>query len=190
MSLRQKIAIYTVALVVTAVWSSFIFKVAISSLPHGAFHESQVAAFNLKNVMPQGWGFFTRNPREDNYFVFRLSPDGKQTPVLTYSNSLNNMFGIKRTSRIQSMEMGAIVQRLKEYDWFDCPLGNNLCQDDIAALCPTPVLNTCPKPTLCGELFITLKEVVPWAWGSDYSTLDMPAKTIKINAICFSPALP
>lgn len=171
-------------------WSILIFKVTVAAMPYSPFSGSQIDTYNFRNMMPQGWGFFTRNPREENYFIYQKDTLGNYALSVNSNNGLKNLFGIKRTSRIQSMEIGVLIQRLEKYDWISCPEGNNKCAAQIDTLSPIAVLNTTTSPTLCGELMLTQKQTVPWAWGKHYYEIDMPAKTIKINSICFNQTVP
>ena len=172
-------------------WCFIIFKVVVSSMPYNAFSGSQIEAYNFRNVLPEGWGFFTRNPREDNYYIYKKDIKGHYTvPAIYANNNFKNGFGVKRTSRIQSMELGVLIQRAEKYPWADCPNGNSTCSAKIDTLTSIPILNTTAQPTLCGEFLLTQKETVPWAWGKSYFDIDMPAKTIKINSICYTLSNP
>lgn len=190
MKTSEKATLSIFAGLISMCWLILIFKVSIASIPYNPYSGSQINTYNFRNMLPQGWGFFTRNPREDNYFIYQKDTLGSYTQSVNPNNNSGNFFGIKRTSRIQSMEVGVLIQRLEKYSWLNCPEGSKKCIEQVDTLNPIPVLNTTISPTLCGEFILTQKQTTPWAWGKHYHEIDMPAKTIKINSICYNQATP
>ena len=50
----------------------------------------------IKFFLPQGWGFFTRNPREDKYVLYQVSKNNTLELVTFKSTSSQNLFGLSR----------------------------------------------------------------------------------------------
>jgi len=67
------------------------------------------------NFFPEGWGFFTRNPREKQSVLFKKKK--KTYELITYKNSsFANWWGFSKKSRRISLEKDRLVGRLLEKD--------------------------------------------------------------------------
>jgi antimicrobial peptide system SdpA family protein len=135
--------------------------------------------------MPQGWKFFTRNPREEDLGAFTRAEDGRWVSALRGSNaSARNLFGLSRATRAQGIELGLIttaVGQIKDA-WQPCRDRLEVCVEQSRLV--GEVRNITPNPTLCGEVGLTLQEPVPWAWSRSKRKVTMPSKAVRVNVIC------
>lgn len=179
---NNHIKIGIVALLIASCWAYLIFQLAVHTLPHGALTGSRLKSANLGAIMPQGWAFFTRNPREENYFIYQ-KVEGKYQQVIQSNCSRSNLFGTARKSRVQSVELGDILAKVDGHEWLSCPegIGQSRAVDTLTEVL---VLNRVETPTICGLYYIEKKEPVPWAWGKYYKEIAMPSSVIKIHTIC------
>jgi len=134
--------------------------------------------------LPEGWKFFTRSPREDVISAFVRAPDGHWTSALNGPNaSSSNLFGIKRATRAQGIELGILQVAVSRLPWSTCKEELEFCVED-APLVPVAIHNVTPEPTLCGEVGLVLQPPVPWAWSHSRKKITMPSKAIRINVKC------
>jgi antimicrobial peptide system SdpA family protein len=137
----------------------------------------------LQAVVPEGWGFFTRDPREARLLPFR-NEAGTWRPALEGPNGEAwNAFGMNRAARAQGVEMGLIEFAIPTDAWKDCNAEIATCLDPLPVA--AQILNPTPGPTLCGEVTFAHRDPVPWAWAA--STPDetsMPSKVVKVNVKC------
>jgi antimicrobial peptide system SdpA family protein len=136
-------------------------------------------------VLPEGWAFFTRNPREERTIPYLRSADGRWISAI--ANRLadpENLFGFSRAPRGQSVEMGLLTTQLAGRTWIAC--------DNLAAECleSAPIAgeiqNPTPGATLCGTVGFVAQPPLPWAWWRSPRSqpIRMPARTMKVTVQC------
>jgi antimicrobial peptide system SdpA family protein len=133
--------------------------------------------------LPEGWAFFTRNPREDRYIVYRLATGGSWIDTnLGPHNRPRNAFGLNRKSRAQGVEIGLLLVSIHDDEWLACRKSPAIC------LATTPVSkdfkDISPIPTLCGEIGVVMQPPVPWAWSSLPRPVTMPSKVVRVRVHC------
>jgi len=148
--------------------------------------ENQVS---MLSWVPEGWAFFTRDPREEGMFVYSRREDGSWRSVVEAPLSAwGNAFGFDRGPRRQGVEMGLLAATLPIEGWTPC-VSTELprCLEDAA---PTLTFaNPSPAPTLCGELAVVRRKPVPFAWvvgkrRDDLSGFRVPNNFIRVQATC------
>lgn len=168
--------------ILSVFWASLLFKITVSNMPHNPLSSSKATALNMNLILPQGWAFFTKSPREAGILAYQKENDRLVCANMRNSGS-ENLFGLSRRARVQGVELGAILAKLKGEKWFECKDGlknaNHL--DTIPSIV---VLNTAASPTFDGEYVLEEKKIVPWAWSQSANEINMPSKIIKINVIC------
>lgn len=72
---------------------------------------------NITFLLPQGWAFFTKNPKEALVEIYRLK--GKnQLELVTYNNaSAANLFGFSRRSRAVSYQLSGVIGSVPRQAW-------------------------------------------------------------------------
>lgn len=135
--------------------------------------------------MPQGWKFFTRDPREEEISVFVRDAEGRWVSGLRGANaSPRNFFGLSRATRAQGIELGLLTTAagtIKDA-WQPCRDRLEACVERSQLV--GEVTNITPDPTLCGEVGLTLQEPVPWNWSRSKRKVTMPSKAMRVNVIC------
>jgi antimicrobial peptide system SdpA family protein len=138
----------------------------------------------MQGLLPQGWKFFTRNPREDVQFIFKRDENRSWKPVTYGVNSLpSNAFGINRRNRAQGVEIGRLLQSVPKAFWVPAQ-GDPLESLEMSEILTT-VRNETPHPTICGTIGIVLQPALPWAWFATGTKAQMPSKVLKIEVRCF-----
>ena len=163
-------------------WGVSIVFIALGSLPYNPLSLSNKNRLKITSVIPEGWAFFTRNPREANVFLYRKQ-ENKIVSVDVANSSPSMFWGLKRNVRAQGVELEIIFNSINDTNWLKCNDDINKCLnwDTIPAI---QVQNTTLIHSLCGELFLQKKEPVPWAWSKSREDIHMPAQVIKLNVIC------
>jgi len=154
-----------------------------SAMPHNPITLPGDDIINAKFFMPQGWKFFTRNPREDDTFIFQKDASGKWVDASIGTNgSPRNLFGLMRATRAQSIEMGRLLSFSKIDEFSKCKgrvevCIENLKQEDV-------ITNDSPFPTICGETAFVFQPPVPWAWSRAKKKVVMDSKIWKVGVLC------
>lgn len=83
-------------------------------------------------LLPEGWSFFTRNPREEWLFAYTLK-NAKVEPILFKGSSSKNLFGFSKEFRIRNMEIHTILEKanVPENQWYICKDGFLNCHSEI-----------------------------------------------------------
>lgn len=168
-------------------WIALFIYVLVASLP---FNPARVGLVSTKDLqfsrimLPEGFGFFTRNAREP-YVLLYEQVDEELECISVRNSSYLNMFGLLRKSRALYIEAGAIFSSLPDSLWTRT-VGIPINKFDLFELQPYSVQNLAPTPILCGEYLLRQVEPVPWAWAStfDENGSGMPSEVIRVNIIC------
>ncbi len=149
----------------------------LSSLEYNPLSISYKESKLVFTLMPQGWGFFTRNPRELQTLIYQKV--GQNFELVNKSGSEPEyLFGLSRTSRRKNIEFGQIFSKIPDSLWIDCP------SKRILECNPEKVhhfKNQYTNPVCLGEFLLISKEPIPWAWSKSYYDIDMPFKFCKIH---------
>lgn len=112
----------------------------------------------VKNLIPQGWGFFTKDPKEPNFYLYKVDREVSEVNLMNFS--FKYYFGLSREPRIISTEIALIANKLGVKDWH-----KNITMDSLLKLTP-PIfmkndsINALPP----GKYIIEIKEIVPIEW--------------------------
>ncbi|MBX4163797.1 SdpA family antimicrobial peptide system protein [Priestia megaterium] len=162
-------------------WITFIFVTIIVALPTNPLSLNVDKQRLIQQTYPQGWGFFSANPREESLNIYDLETDKQATNWP--NNKISNLFGLYRYGRSQGIELGHLTAQVPNSStWSTCEKGLNGCPklDDQEFT----IHNESPNPTLCGEFAIVKEKPVPWAWAKYEGEHVRVSKMIKVSAIC------
>jgi len=137
----------------------------------------------LQAIVPQGWGFFTRDPREPRLIPLVRAAGSWQVASEGPNGEPWNAFGLNRAARAQGVEVGLLETAIPAEAWKDCETEVAACLERMPAT--LQLSNPTPRPTLCGEVGFARRESVPWAWAA--STPDetsMPSKVVRVRVTC------
>ena len=134
-------------------------------------------------ILPQGWKFFTRDPREEALRPYRpVAGDSAWTSASEMHHSRPAAaFGLRRDARAQGIEMGLLLYGLPAQMWSGCDDAVETCL--TAAPVATTLTNESPAPSLCGTIGFVLQKPVPWAWASP-AAVHMPSRVLKVVVKC------
>lgn len=164
-------------------WSAAILLVLASTINDSPIRTSLHMRLNVLAVAPEGWAFFTRNPREPVILVHKRGTAGWQR-LDTANFTASNLFGLRRGSRLVMSELAQLLRGVPQDRWVLCraPVSTCLTAWEI----PRTVVRkkTSVAPELCGETLLQIQEPVPWAWRGSASRLYMPSKLLQLQVTC------
>ncbi|HVI48140.1 MAG TPA: SdpA family antimicrobial peptide system protein [Chitinophaga sp.] len=67
--------------------------------------------------MPEGWGFFTRNPREPIIDLYHIDKQNELAPFSKSNASAEFFFGASRLGRRYGMEVSMILKSVASSEW-------------------------------------------------------------------------
>jgi len=149
----------------------------LSSLEYNPLSISQKESNLVFTLLPQGWGFFTRNPRELQTLIYRKTVEG-YVLVNKSGSEPEYLFGLSRISRRKNIEFGQIFSKIPDSLWIDCPSKRiSDCDPESAYNFKNQYIN----PFCVGDFLLISQEPIPWAWSRSYYDIKMPFKYCKIH---------
>ena len=132
--------------------------------------------------IPEGWKFFTRNPREERIAMMVRKDgqwiNGSRTPNANPSNA----FGLNRLGRAQGVELALLLENVPSEAWSACKGNTTTCLEKTE---PTiRRTNISPNPSLCGSVGLVSQKPIPWAWAREGMHVEMPATVIRMEIQC------
>lgn len=148
------------------------------------FHNALVKR-NLKRFLPEGFGFFTRNPREERISIFQFCREGNFKEIHLQNATFDNILGLKKNSRALNALVQSILNNTKDSLWTDCFGDLELCVNNI------PLKQKSIIPSVyqfqCGKYIAIRFKPIPWAWFKSYQKLSYPDyKVLIIEIVCHS----
>src|SRR6266849_1616457 len=112
-------------LILAVGWASVIVFIAVSTIPDSPLSASLRHRVSVVAVMPEGWAFFTRNPREAFTQAYKRAADGTWERIGEPNFSKRHWFGLDRTGRLITNELGALLSGIASERWTECsgPVG-------------------------------------------------------------------
>ncbi|ASE63002.1 MULTISPECIES: SdpA family antimicrobial peptide system protein [Chryseobacterium] len=148
-----------------------------------AFKEQVVVSYNCQQfvslILPQGWGFFTKNPRDPLLEVYKVERNGTIIKVTLHNLSFNNDLGLSRRARMIGYESAQITNSIPANYWKKDIYSNlnRLSKNNIY------LYNTKAKSKHFNDglyLFITYK-TVPFAWAKQHQEGNNPINYTFVN---------
>jgi len=174
------VAITAALCLVTLVPAVYIFHAA---LPFNPVQLPGGRSRGLRVLAPQGWKFFTRDPREERLLVRVPEASGAwSSDATTTTSAPRHLFGLRRTARAQPMELGNLLSQVRDEQWTACDDHPDACLARIAGR--LALVNTDSSPTLCGELGFVLQRPTPWAWARRLGDVQLDSKVLRAQVSC------
>ncbi|MBD3108813.1 SdpA family antimicrobial peptide system protein [Bacillus sp. AGMB 02131] len=157
----------------------FLASTVIAVLPKGPMSFSKDTEQLISTVIYQGWGFFSKNPREP---MLNAIPLDNEEEITWPNNRAKNFFGLKRIGRSQGIELGALISDIPKEKFQKCNGNTKECAENIKTEDIIIVENKNPRPELCGLWAVSFEEQVPWSWGD--AKVEMPSEVVKVEVVC------
>ena len=136
----------------------------------------------MGEFLPQGWAFFTRDPREPYVSLYQQREQRWEQVNSTTVAGGEHLFGLDRSARTENYEIDVIISQISEKEWARCE------KEPITRCFPES-----PPPGVsihshgedlrfCGLLAVTVHKPVPWAWADLVE--QMPGSYVFIEVEC------
>ncbi|HEX8019992.1 SdpA family antimicrobial peptide system protein [Mucilaginibacter sp.] len=182
LKMTPRIKAFVIALLLS--WMFIIYSVLIIAMPNNAMtpyylrHKFKVVAF-----FPQGWGFFTRNPREVRNIILVKSNGEWINDPRVRNGTLHNLFGLRREGRMAMLIYGKMLGQIANKDW------NTLKDYEFAKLNLSEMkykavpINFAKSPGLDmpQDIIIERREIVPWAYREFENKTGLPVTFVKLH---------
>jgi len=179
-SIRDKKALGATFLITVCASIILFFYAIHAALPTNPVTLPFESKINMIKWFPQGWGFFSKDPREEQFFAYDMKTGNS---VFTFPNNRpENFFGLRRYGRAQGIEYGRIYSNIPPSAWSTCKKDPMDCLNQLEK--SIEVKNDIPNPTICGEVGVVNKKLVPWAWSKSRENIKMPSKVVRVNVLC------
>src|SRR4029434_6535737 len=103
------------ALLLAIMWGTLFVYSIHGALPFNPLKLPFERTLMVTRFVPQGWAFFTRNPREERLTLQQVLPGGQLAPLSRSPHARpDNAFGLDRRSRSQGVEIGLLLAAARE----------------------------------------------------------------------------
>jgi len=139
-------------------------------------------AQRIYDIAPQGWAFFTRDPKERVVRLYKIQKNELIYINKTTSLSSRDIFGVKRDKRWISIELAGIIANVetsKKWEEFR----NTTFHEAAKSLEITDTVKVKKNSLLDeGEYMVCISRRLPWAWAKADVKLPYRAKKIILIA--------
>ena len=171
-----------IAIAVGLAWAVAIGYATYPALPHSPIHLPFAEQAQTLLWAPEGWAFFTRDPREEKQTVYIKRDSEWRSALLAPHGRLFNIVGLRRKSRSQGVELALLMNGLPANLWQPCTASLQQCLAQLPR--GQAVHNISPAPTMCGTIAVVLQKPVPWAWAGSSRPVTMPCRILALEVSC------
>jgi antimicrobial peptide system SdpA family protein len=129
----------------------------------------------LNNILPQGWSFFTKSPRDIRVEVLDASTKQK---ILIKNSSLNYCFGLQRIPSRICIEVADLVKSIPDSLWNTSSGEVDLSKGDFIQ-----VKSHFSSPLIKSQIIVINEDRLPWAWAKFQSKINLPFEYVKIEPL-------
>ncbi len=127
-------------------------------------------------LVPQGWAFFTRDPREDELYLLQINSKDSVVSFTKTNSDKEFYFGASRKNRTIMIEFSLILSKINKNAW---RAGENNSFELERSIVPDTISLDFYPQNIKGDFYIVKQERLPWAWSKNQS-LVMPNTYAKI----------
>ncbi|MFF4799736.1 SdpA family antimicrobial peptide system protein [Streptomyces sp. NPDC001351] len=146
------------------------------------FPGQKTVAPTVGRLVPQGWSFFTKSPRDSELQPYVLHAGAWEDRLLAPHGAPHNAFGLNRRSRSQGIEMALLLAEAHGLRWTKCDRDLAACLGEAKE--PGRATNRTPEPTLCGRVALVEQKPVPFAWRDIMHTTHTPDRLTVLDITC------
>ncbi|HUQ34669.1 MAG TPA: SdpA family antimicrobial peptide system protein [Pyrinomonadaceae bacterium] len=177
---NHKLGVYALFLIIF--WASVVVYTVHPALPANPielpFEEQSPMIF----LLPQGWAFFTRDPKSLNLSAYLKSPEGTWLHVSRDKGFWPHLFKFSRRWKLPGIEIGLVINEPDDLQWHECLELPTTCLEQTPS--SGSVENKLPHPSLCGDVGIVRQTPIPWAWSQAPDETVMPSEVLRLQVSC------
>ncbi|HMR43219.1 MAG TPA: SdpA family antimicrobial peptide system protein [Saprospiraceae bacterium] len=171
----------------TAGFAFLFFFLLVTSVPENPvkIRSSFFQKSHVNYFLPQGWGFFTRDPQEERKYLVKMDENGNLVSKEIRNTSAGMLFGLSRENRIVNSKIGLIYDKLitKKIQPVECEGSiEEFIRKNGKQL--TRATMQVADFGFCGEYYLISQKPLPWSWIALKDNFEMPSKIFKINLEC------
>lgn len=153
----------------------------VCRLPHSTMNISKDTKTNIVSLLPQGWAFFTRSPKEEKILVYKVHPSGLKKISMSNPDE-KNLFGISRLSRRLTMETSIVLHEAKKISWTE---KTGVEHPPINSLEPLHIqsTNNIIRNIQSGQYLIYKEKPIPWAWKKNFNKANTSRKYVLVDYV-------
>ena len=171
----------TLACLLVAGWTVFAVYSVHAGMPETAIQLPFEDRNFIRTFTPQGWAFFTRDPREERFSVYGNDDDAWRPLLAMPLASAENMFGLSRVGRANAVEYGMLYADIPAETWTECRGSHAACLDQLQT--SATLDNAAPVPAICGDVGVVVQPPVPWVWSRN-ERIEMPLRAVRVRVRC------
>jgi antimicrobial peptide system SdpA family protein len=168
------------SLVLLIFWGFIVGIVLFTTMPSPFTLRANVKGYS-RNLIPEGWAFFTRNPREEMPDIYSYNRvDKTYSSHITPCASSTFLFGLARECRMIGGELGTLMGKVDDSLWLD---GNHLESSTSfdEGIESVRITNDFANATFLGDYYLVKRQRIPWAWSKKHRTLVAKYKYVKVR---------
>jgi antimicrobial peptide system SdpA family protein len=167
------------------IWGGFIFFIANRLVQNTTISMNKLAKKRTVNFFPEGWGFFTKNPKGYVNYVYRYDKNKNRWKLINQARfSSSNSFGLSRRATQLSIVMANLIKKSNSEQWEKINhlqikrlLSGSVFEDGKVY----PMIVNAKIPVLYGKILIIRKKLLPWEWRNFKDSFTMPVHYIKMT---------
>ena len=121
---------------------------------------------DINALIPEGWAFFTRDCKEEQIFLYKITNNSIEPVTLKTSNA-DQLFGINRHNRIMHSKLSTILSSIKEPYYYKNSIPINKIKLTEINEFNVQIVNS----KICGKYLIKLQKPLSWTWFSAEVTI-------------------
>ncbi|EGQ3991740.1 TPA: SdpA family antimicrobial peptide system protein [Staphylococcus pseudintermedius] len=156
----------------------FLFLTVVNSLGHNIVSPSKATETYLKILMPQEWGFYSKNPKTLD--LAYISVDGNE--VIQPNANLKTIWGINRGARAQGTEAGLLYTEAQKNNQIKST--EKYFSEFIEEVENEPFVkmkNKDSRKTFKGRYILFSGEIVPFPWAKSTKDKYIVKKYVKVE---------
>jgi antimicrobial peptide system SdpA family protein len=170
----------TVLAVCCALWAVLNLSVFVSE---SAIDLGQRRRSFVQALTPQGWAFFTRDPREAWEHAFLVEGDQLKPADIADHRGLP-WRGVRRGIRNRGIVLMSVIQAVPRDGWMECNQPLTACYRSFSAKPGHLQLTANDDTGLCGRVLLQQKKTLPWAWRRSYRRTQLPSRVAIVDVAC------
>ncbi|PJJ48051.1 SdpA family antimicrobial peptide system protein [Hymenobacter chitinivorans] len=141
--------------------NAFLIFCVAASTTNTSIGKKSILNSEIKMLVPEGWGFFTKNPQEDIVDIYLV--DNKNLHRVVYqSGSYHNVFGLSRKYRRLEAEREILQSQITKDKWtYTKPVSASDIRQHTTIVSATAAVRN-----LRGTYLLCKTKRIPWAWAS------------------------
>jgi len=168
-----------ILLTLYAIFGLLIYINFVSFVGKGAVEARPDIVRKVSSILPQGWGFFTRDPREDITEVYRYDNNKQFERFIRNNAEPAYLFGAIRTGRIRSLELGQILSHIADSNWIRGTGNYYRVADSLHAI---PITwSSLTQSFTPGNYLLIKQQRPPWIWQQNINSSKIPFKAVMIK---------